>query len=143
MSSPDRRLGESAGFTLVEILAVLAILALAVGVAMPLLGHSQDSWAQRAATAELRVVLQGAASDAVTQGRSVVFRADSDGGYWLDGRHLRLGDAAAPRRLSVGGSGQISFYPWGGSSGGRIWIEGPQGRREIAIDAVTGRAVYR
>jgi len=51
---------------------------------------------------------------------------------------MSLAGAAGVRMRLI--AGQISFYPWGGSSGGRIWIEGPEGRQEIVVDPVTGRA---
>jgi general secretion pathway protein H len=137
----DRYLDSDAGFTLVEVVVVLAILGLMLGLAMPFLGKSVGDMAQRAAVAELRVALQAADAEAIGEGHTVVFRIDPNGGYWIDRRYSRLAGAAARLRLAVAGTGRISFYPWGGSSGGRMWIEGPQGRREIAVDAVTGRAV--
>ncbi len=140
----DSRPASSGGFTLIEILVVLTILALTVGLAVPFLAGSIAGTAQRTAAAELRVALRGASFDAIEQGRTVVFRLDPGGGYWVDRRFHRLSLAANPAsrlRVTLAGAGRISFYPWGGSSGGLLRIEGPQGHREIAVDAVTGRAV--
>ena len=129
------------GFTLVEILVVLVILGLVAGIAMPLLGRSLAGTGQRAAVTELRIALQAAGTEAVAQGRTVVFRTDP-GGYWIGARHFRLTDAAHGRlRVGIAGAGWISFYPWGGSSGGRVQIDGADGRRELAVDVVSGRAV--
>ncbi|HEX3954185.1 MAG TPA: GspH/FimT family pseudopilin [Stellaceae bacterium] len=139
---PSRRLARSGGFTLIEIMVVLAILALTLGLVMPYLGSSLSGTAQRAAIAELRVALRGAGDTAITQGRTVSFRADPGGGYWIDRRYYRLAGAATHLRLAVAGGGQIAFYPWGGSSGGHIWIDTAQQRRDIAVDAVTGRATF-
>jgi Tfp pilus assembly protein FimT len=117
---------------------VLAIVVLSLGIVLPYLANAAGGLGQRAATAELRVALQGASSEAVTRGRTVVFRADPRGGFWVDRRYSQLGSG---ERLVVAGSGRIAFYPWGGSSGGRVWVEGPGGRRPIDVDAVTGRAI--
>jgi general secretion pathway protein H len=134
----------SDGFTLIELLVVIAILALMAGLTVPFLGNSLSSGALAAAAAEIRGALRNAGSQAIAEGRTVVFRGDQAAGYWLDRRHHRLNLAAndaARLRVAVVGAGRVSFFPWGGSSGGRVWVEGPQGRREIAVDTVTGRAV--
>jgi len=128
-----------AGFTLVELLVVVAILALSVGLVMPRLGNSLRRAALDGSTSEIRAALRAARAAAIAQGRVSVFRGDSAGnGYWIDGKYDRL-LAAADSRLPVTIAGRVSFFPWGGSSGGRIRIDGPQGRREIIVDAVTGR----
>ena len=128
-----------AGFTLVELLVVVAILALSVGLVMPRLGNSLRRAALDGSTSEIRAALRAARAAAVAQGRVSVFRGDSaSNGYWIDGKYDRL-LAAADSRLPVTIAGRVAFFPWGGSSGGRIRIDGPQGRREIIVDAVTGR----
>jgi prepilin-type N-terminal cleavage/methylation domain-containing protein len=134
------------GFTLVELLVVLAILALMVGMTMPLLGNSVPRAAVGAAAAEIRAALRGAGSQAIAEGRTVVFRGDPGAGYWVDRRHHALTTTRAsgiPVRVAVAGAGRVSFFAWGGSSGGLVWVESPDGRHEIAVDAVTGHAVVR
>ena len=134
------------GFTLIELLVVIAILALMVGMAMPLLGNSIPRTALSTAAAEIRAALHKAGSEAITEGRTIVFRGDPDAGYWVD-RHYHFltaaRDPAIRLRVAVAGGGRVSFFAWGGSSGGRVWIESLYGRREIAVDAVTGHAVVR
>lgn len=135
---PFERHRVDAGFTLIELLVVVAILALSVGLVMPRLGNSLRRAALNGATSEIRGALRAARAAAVAQGRVSVFRGDSTGnGYWIDGKYDSL--AAGVSRLPVIVAGRVSFFPWGGSSGGRIRIDGPQGRREIIVDAVTGR----
>ncbi len=133
---------QSGGFTLVELLVVLAIMALMAATALPFVGRATAGAGLRAAGAELRASLQAARSDAVTQSRTVIFRGEPGGGFWLDRRHYPLGERT-PLRVTVAGAGPIAFYPWGGSSGGHIRIETAHSRRDIDVDAVTGRAILR
>ena len=126
------------GFTLVEVLVVLAILALGAGLVVPMLAKRGGATTLGAAVGEIQGALRSARSAAIAEGRGVVFRGDA-GGYWLDRFHYRLGPGEALRVRLVSGS-RISFFPSGGSSGGHVLIEGAGGRRELAVDAVTGRA---
>ena len=142
MPSSDARTAESGGFTLVELLVVLAIMALMAAIVLPFIGQGTAGAGLRAAGAELRANLQAASSDAVTQSRTVIFRGDPSGGFWLGQRHYSLGERT-PLRVTVAGAGPIAFYPWGGSSGGHIRIEIAQSWRDIDVDAVTGRAILR
>jgi general secretion pathway protein H len=130
------------GFTLIEMIVVLAILAVAVGLVMPLFGQRGSGVELAAAAARLRAAMTEARATAIAEGRPVVLRGDRAGGYWLDGRHREFEtDAGGRLRILTGGNAQIAFFPSGGSSGGRVVVQGPYSRREIAVDAVTGRAV--
>ena len=138
----DRRQKED-GFTLIELLVVLALLAAMTAMIVPSLGITLHRSALGAAAVELRTALHAAASQAVSEGRTIVFRTEPGAGYRLDGVYHRLtatNDRAPGLRLAAAaGNGAIAFYPWGGSSGGRLWLEGAAGRRAIDIDAVSGR----
>ena len=136
----------SAGFTLIELLVVIAIISIMVGMAIPLLDKSMSRTALDVATAGVRADLREISVQAMTEGRTIVFRGDPAVGYWIDRRHRQIdaGAGSASRaRVAVAGAGRVSFFSWGGSSGGVIWVENREGRREILIDAVTGRAVAR
>jgi type II secretory pathway pseudopilin PulG len=123
-------------------IVVLAILALAIGLVVPLLGQRGSGAELNAATGRIRTAMAEARALAIAEGRPVVFRGDSAGGYWLDNRHRGV-DAEAGNRLRVltAGNALIAFFPSGGSSGGRVVVSGPYSRREIVVDGVTGRAV--
>src|SRR5262249_15302804 len=111
---------------------------------VPPLGRALPRGALGTAAAELRAVLRVAASQAIAEGRTIVFHAEPGTGYWLDNVQHRLGapsEPAPPPRHAPGGNGGIAFYPWGGSSGGRLWLENAAGRRAIDVDTVSGRAV--
>ena len=137
---------EPNGFTLIELAVVLAILGLLVTMTVPFLAGKTASGALPTAANEIRSALRAARSAAIAEGRSIAFRADPAGGYWLDRQHYALMAAAgrAPGlRIAVAGGVPIAFFPSGGSSGGRIRIVGAAGWRDIDVDAVTGRADLR
>jgi general secretion pathway protein H len=133
------------GFTLIELLVVLAIIGLSLAIAMPLLARHVTGATLNAASGEIRAALRGARSTAMVEDRPVVFQGDPGGGYWLDRHHftLPLMSGARPLRVATEGGAQISFFPSGGSSGGRILVSSGSGQREIAVDALTGRADER
>jgi general secretion pathway protein H len=136
-----RREGGSAGYTLVELTVVLAILGLMLTIAVPLFGGHLAGVTLDAATREIGTALREARSAAITENRAVVFQGGS-GGYWLDRRHFTLPTASgvAPVQIATGGGQRITFYPSGGSSGSRVLVTSGGVHREIAIDALTGRA---
>ncbi|HKS89593.1 MAG TPA: prepilin-type N-terminal cleavage/methylation domain-containing protein [Stellaceae bacterium] len=139
---PAERGKNVAGFTLVELLVVLAILALVTGLVVPRLGRSMQTAALDGAVAEIEAALRTASGLAIADDRSVVFRADSAGsGYWIGNQYHPV--AAADRQMAMTIAGRVTFFPWGGSSGGRVRVAIPQGRRDIIVDAVTGRGAVR
>ncbi len=130
------------GFTLVELLVVLAIIGLSLAIAAPFLANHVTGASLNSAAGEIRAALRQARSTAIAEDRSVVFQGDPGGGYWLDRSHftLPLMSGAQPLRVATIGGTRISFFASGGSSGGRILVSSGGGRREIAVDALTGRA---
>jgi general secretion pathway protein H len=138
-ADPNRGCG---GFTLIEMIVVLAILAVAIGLVVPLFGQRGSGAELSAAAGRVRAAMGVARATAIAESRAVVFRGDPGGGYWLDNRHLGFdSDAAGRLRILTTGNALIAFFPSGGSSGGRVVVQGPYSRRELAVDAVTGRAV--
>ena len=124
---------------------MLAIIGLSLAIALPLLARQVSGPALNAASSEIRAALREARSTAIAEDRAVVFRGDPGGGFWLDRRHftLPLMSSTQPLRVATVGGAQISFFPSGGSSGGRILLTSGNGERQIAVDALTGRAEER
>lgn len=137
--------GGGAGFTLIELLVVVAIIGLSLAIAMPLLARHAGGAALNAAASEIRSALSQARSTAIVEDRTIVFRGDPGGGYWLGRNHftLPLMSGAQPLRVATTGGPEISFFPSGGSSGGRIVVSSGGSERQIAVDAVTGHADVR
>jgi len=129
----------TAGFTLIEIVIVLAILSIAVALAMPYLGRQTSRAALSAAAQQVRAALTGARSDAITEDREVKFTGGL-GGYQIDG--VRHAFPASPDiRVEIRGDAPISFYPSGGASGGRLVLRDSNEALPIDIEALTGRAL--
>lgn len=131
-----------AGFTLLEMLVVLAVLAAAAALVVPRLEVRNAAVAMAGASTEVRAALRLARMRAILEQRPVAFDAAGIGQYRVDGRTAALATsrAAAAIRVEVATGSRISFYPSGGSSGGRVILWGPAGRREIDVSAVSGHA---
>lgn len=131
------------GFTLLEMLVVLAILGLLVALAMPNPGAGGKISALSAARL-LAADLARARSRAEAANRDVVVVIDVQARSWSGGgrtgalpNHLRLAlTAAATERLDRDKAG-IRFYAEGGASGGRIAVLGA-GSAGIDVDWLTG-----
>lgn len=133
-----------AGYTLLEMLAVLVILALVAGIAAPRLaglGRPAVSGDAVSLVASLRLARQ----QAVFGGRESVLSLDTDQGSWtIDGapagrlsREVRASvttDAAEAGRREAA----VRFYPDGRSSGARIALRAGEAARRIEIDWLTG-----
>lgn len=120
---------------------MLAIIGLSLAIAVPLLARHAGGAALNSAASEIRTALGQARSTAIVEDRTVIFQGDPGGGYWLDRNHftLPLMNGAQPLRVATIGAARISFFPSGGSSGGRIVVSSGGGLREIAVDTLTGR----
>jgi len=126
MSSTNSR---EAGFTLVELVVVLALVGLLAGLTLPLV-HSRGPDPLDEAARSLGRTLESRRLEAMREGRAVAVpleevRAELSGEIVLDA----AGDSP----------GRLVFRPHGGSSGGR-WTLSHGGRsRIVEVDWLTGR----
>jgi general secretion pathway protein H len=127
------------GFTLLELMIVLAILSFGVALALPWLGRQGQAASLAGAEQQVREALASARSAAIAEDREVVFSGDG-AFYRIDGVRYALQDGGA-LSVAIGGSARISFFPSGGSSGGRVLLRGASARRQIEVEPLTGRAV--
>jgi prepilin-type N-terminal cleavage/methylation domain-containing protein len=136
------RAARSAGFTLIELVVVLAIVGLVLVVLLPRPGAGGETVALRAAATELRAVLRAARSTAIADNRDVVLAIEPDGrGYTLDGApHALRSTGFIGRALRIEPAARIRFFATGGSSGGRLTIRGAHDAEQaLEIDGVTGQ----
>jgi general secretion pathway protein H len=139
------RTGNSAGFTLTELLVVLAIIGLLI-VATPTLIQAGLPGARAAAEARaLASNLRAMRAEAIAQGYATRVVFEPFGRAFTDepghsthtlrgGVHVGFDErgAANPGR-------EIVFYPDGSSSGGAVFVGNQRFRHRVATDWLTGR----
>jgi general secretion pathway protein H len=132
------------GFSLLELIVVLAILALAAGLVAPSIGRSTDALRTRAEVAGFSAVLRHAREQAITtrQAHRVVVEPVDHVVRVYAGEELRR-TRTIPRRWSVDTAGEASlavrFEPHGTSTGGHYRIVANDVVWRVTVDAFTGR----
>jgi len=125
-----------AGFTLIEALVVVAIMALIGGLAFPRIERMRDA-AQFAAA---RAMLAGAAAEA----RARAIRRDTPVALAVapDGTDILVGGAlfsTLPAKIRVAATASgITFFADGSASGERLTLVGPSAQATLAILPETG-----
>jgi len=137
----------SAGFTLLELVVVLVILALAAGLLVPRLGGGGAVSAKQQALATAGL-LRAARADAVSGARETLVLVDLDrhrlqrqgaeAGLDYDPGIPVTAEAANAESRSSRVLG-IRFFPNGGSTGGKVWVGADPHRLLVSIDWLTGR----
>lgn len=136
------RAGSQAGFTLLELLAVLALAGMLMALVPPLLGKGSDRARLDHDRRAILDSLRQARSDAIVSGRTVAFRVDP--------AHRLYGVGKTDRPLEDGVEltveaplahpGEIHFFADGSASGGLVELTNPAGRDRLQIDWLTGKA---
>ena len=138
--------GPDAGFSLLEIMVALAILALAVGLVGVGFARSSAGFRFDAATQDLALSLREANARALRSGREISVVIDVDGRrYQLQqDQPTALPEGAVVRVVSGGQvmtaarQPAIIFYPNGGSSGGAITLTEQDRSATVSVDWLTG-----
>lgn len=139
-----------AGFTLLELLLVLAVLALLAGIVVAYLPSGSTRTEVLVSAREVASGLRRARGAAIAGNAPVAFMLDVKNHSYRVGVEapVRLaGDIAltidtARSELAGGDTGGIRFFPDGSATGGRIGLRGAGERAAIAtvtVDWVTGR----
>lgn len=147
MSRTGRDASWQRGFTLIEVVVVLAILALVTAMALPLLSRAGAKADARVAAREIAAGLRMTRNLAMVRGHAEAFLIDSASNAF------RAGSTAAPQRLPAGvrlvlyttteerrsaTAGSIRFFPDGTSTGGGIRLQAGNSRAEVLVDWLTG-----
>lgn len=145
-SQPHARSARDAGFSLLEIMIALAILALAVTLVGVGFARSSAGFRFDAAAQDLALSLREAQARALRSGREVAVAINVEGRrYQLQqDTPVHLPDTANVRVVSAGqvmGPGRepvFTFSPDGGSSGGLITLSEQDRSAIISVDWLTG-----
>jgi general secretion pathway protein H len=141
-----------AGFTLLELMAVLALMGLLLGLVLPGLINSWERESNRATLREFTTTLRTARSEAVNRGFQVrLFLNLKTGRYRLEGstqegalKGVSLTDAQLVWQNPDKSQGYIAFYGDGSSSGGTLALVEPTGRRYLlAVEPISGKVSLR
>ena len=135
-----------AGFSLIEVLVLLAILALSAGMVLGRGPSRSPNLEARAAVAQISQALRLARAQAISGGERVIFVLDVAGGYRVGAgpvqalpRGLALTVTAVAGLTAGERIGGIDFLPDGSSSGGRVGVAGGMTRAWVGVDWLTGR----
>jgi general secretion pathway protein H len=139
-----------AGFTLVELLAVLVLLAIAAGIAAAHLGGRHGGEALQATAHQLASRCRAARAAAIRQASERTVSIDIAGRLVTAGHGippLQIADtiavasetsAAEQRARGVAG---IRFFPNGASTGGTVRLQTGRQAYEVRVSWLTGRVV--
>lgn len=139
----------ASGYSLMELVVVLAILAVATALVILAVGRTGDEVRARAEVASVAAFLRSAREQAVTRQEVLEVTVDHDAHGLLLQRPSREGQPTAPTRRaftallrveSGARSPGVTFLPHGMSSGARFGVEtaGPRAY-VVTVDALTGR----
>lgn len=125
------------GYTLVELLVVLGILAMLAGVALPVASRSIESAMLDSDARMVIVDLRRLENDAVASQTSIAIRQASNGNIGLStGRAFEAPSGSAVRLLP--GTQEIIFFADGTTNGGALDVERGGHAREINVAWLSG-----
>jgi general secretion pathway protein H len=145
----------AAGFTLLELMLVLVIIAIASALVAPAIGNRFTSADPRQAIIQLRAAMELLRVSAIEEGKEeILVMAPEDGRYWHEGGGEEAvvppesGELIAQGRFQrETGEVEFHFYPDGTNSGGEVRIEKPRNEGgkiySLVLNPLLGTATVR
>jgi general secretion pathway protein H len=147
MKKVELSLSRTAGFTILELMAVLAILALAAVFAMPAADRTRRATPLRMAALDMASMLKTARAEALRSNQEQLFTIDLTNRTFGTSamarsrplnRQLTVAYEVPVTEQSSEGVASIRFRPDGSSSGGLISISGARQSAMLHVDWMTG-----
>ena len=141
----QRREVNAAGFTLLELIVALFVIALAVGLVVPMVGRSADTLRGRADVARFSAMLRHARDQAITTRKPHAFVVDPPGHRATivaapdEVRQTRTLSADLQIDANPPEALRVNFEPNGVSSGGDFRLTTGRMRFRVTVDPLTGR----
>lgn len=149
-SPPESRYSLASGFTLLEMIAVILVIALVAALSPPLFSSGVSASQHRAAAREVAGMLRLARTEAVAK------RIDMGVDFDLEARTVQIPNASNKRIAKIPEGIEINltttaaetknekqasvrFYPDGGATGGRVTLKVRDRSYLVDIDWLTGR----
>ena len=135
------------GFTLLEMVLVLALIAVASVMAAAALSGGFDGMRLRSAAKELSAQLRFTRAQAIATGEPQRFTIDPKAHRWTAPKQR---DGELPRQIAIAfigarevqpseGEGAIVFFPDGASTGGRVRLGMDEAAWDVEVEWLTGR----
>ena len=139
------------GFTILELILVLVVAAIAMAVAVPNLQPAMVNAQLRAATQDVASALRHTRGQALSLGREAAFVLNVNRHFYRvsgRGKPYALPDSVklslfTADYLQGEGQGSIVFYPDGSATGGRVTLKGAGKTRVVDVNWLTGSVVIR
>ena len=145
-ASATSRPSAAAGFTLIEMIVVLAIAGIAMSIVAANRTPVSAATESRAAARSIYEALRAARSEALVSNRDVSFTVDVAHRSYAWGQRapsylpnrLQLTLLTSTEKVIDGSVGQIRFDPDGGASGGRVVVTGGEHVWWVGVDWISG-----
>jgi general secretion pathway protein H len=140
LAEPGER--DSAGFTLIEMIVVLVVLALVAGLVISRGPSRSPTVSIRSAATQMLQAMRAARAESIAAGQSAAFNVAADQRTYRIGRDApRALPDGVRAHIEVGGriAPSIEFLPDGSSSGGMVLLTGSTRRMSVTVDWLSGR----